>query len=306
MLSTDYNILFAFLTSLIITYFAIPKVILLSKRFRLSDVPGERASHEGSIPIFGGVAIFVGILFSLLFWSEVANIQYVIISLVIIFFTGIIDDLIGLTPYKKLIFQCIAILIIIYFGHIQIDNMHTVLGVQELPDIIATMFTVFVVVVITNGFNLIDGVDGLAGGIGIISAFCFGIVALLMGDFDMAMIAFSLIGSLLAFLRYNFYPAKIFMGDTGSLSLGGSLGAVGIITKHEIVLAITGGLFVLEAISVIAQVISFKLTGKRIFKMAPIHHHFEKKGWAESTVVVRFWIISIILAMIGLATLKLR
>ena len=116
----------------------------------------------------------------------------------------------------------------------------------------------------------------------------------------------SIVGACLGFLWYNAPPAKIFMGDTGSLSLGGSLGAVGIITKHEIVLAITGGLFVLEAISVIAQVISFKLTGKRIFKMAPIHHHFEKKGWPESTVVIRFWIISIILAMIGLATLKLR
>ena len=114
------------------------------------------------------------------------------------------------------------------------------------------------------------------------------------------------IRSCLGFLWFNAPPAKIFMGDTGSLALGGSLGAVGIITKHEIVLAITGGLFVLEAVSVIAQVISFKLTGRRIFKMAPIHHHFEKKGWPESTVVIRFWIISIILAMIGLATLKLR
>ena len=116
----------------------------------------------------------------------------------------------------------------------------------------------------------------------------------------------SIIGACLGFLWFNAPPAKIFMGDTGSLSLGGSLGAIGIITKHEIVLAITGGLFVLEALSVVVQVVSFKLTGKRIFKMAPIHHHFEKKGWPESTVVIRFWIISIILAVIGLATLKLR
>ena len=125
-------------------------------------------------------------------------------------------------------------------------------------------------------------------------------------DIQMVILSCSIIGALLSFLKFNFNPAKIFMGDTGSLSLGGSLGAVGIITKHEIVLAITGGLFVLEAVSVIVQVISYKLTGKRIFRMAPIHHHFEKKGWAESTVVIRFWIISIILAMIGLATLKLR
>ena len=116
----------------------------------------------------------------------------------------------------------------------------------------------------------------------------------------------SMVGSCLGFLWYNAPPAKIFMGDTGSLSLGGSLGAVSVISKHEIVLAIVGGLFVLETVSVIIQVISFKLTGKRVFMMAPLHHHFEKKGWAESTVVIRFWIISIILALIGLATLKLR
>ena len=116
----------------------------------------------------------------------------------------------------------------------------------------------------------------------------------------------SIVGACLGFLWYNAPPAKIFMGDTGSLSLGGSLAAVAIIVKHEIVLAIIGGLFVLETVSVIIQVLSFKLTGKRVFKMAPIHHHFEKKGWAESTIVIRFWIIAIILALIGLATLKLR
>ena len=116
----------------------------------------------------------------------------------------------------------------------------------------------------------------------------------------------SVVGACLGFLWYNAPPAKIFMGDTGSLSLGGSLAAIAIIVKHEIVLAIIGGLFVLETVSVIIQVVSYKLTGKRIFKMAPIHHHFEKKGWAESTIVIRFWIIAIILALIGLATLKLR
>ena len=122
----------------------------------------------------------------------------------------------------------------------------------------------------------------------------------------MAVFCGAIIGASIGFLWFNAPPAKIFMGDTGSLALGGSLGAVGVVTKHEIVLAITGGLFVLEAISVIVQVISYKLTGKRIFMMAPIHHHFEKKGWAESTVVIRFWIIAIILALVGLATLKLR
>ena len=123
---------------------------------------------------------------------------------------------------------------------------------------------------------------------------------------EIAVFCMAMVGSCLGFLWYNAPPAKIFMGDTGSLSLGGSLAAIAIIVKHEIVLAIVGGLFVLETVSVIIQVLSFKLTGKRIFKMAPIHHHFEKKGWPESTIVIRFWIIAIILALVGLATLKLR
>ena len=230
MLNPDNNIFLALITSFIITYVAIPKVIFFSEKFRLADVAGERSSHEGSIPIFGGIAIFSGIICSLLFWSELANIQFIITSLVIVFFVGVIDDLLGLTAYKKLIGQIIAILIVIYLGEIQIDSMHGVLGVYELPDIFATIFTVFVVVVITNAVNLIDGVDGLACGVGLISSFCFGVVSLLMNQLDMAIIAFSLIGALLAFLKYNFNPARIFMGDTGSLVLGMTLSILAINT----------------------------------------------------------------------------
>ncbi|MEC9209674.1 MAG: MraY family glycosyltransferase [Bacteroidota bacterium] len=228
MLNTEYNFLFAFLTSLIITYVSIPKIIFFAHKFRLADVPGKRASHEVSVPIFGGVAIFIGIILSLLFWTDIYNIQFIILSFVIVFFLGIIDDLLGLTPYKKLIGQIFAILIVIYFGDIQIDSMHGVLGVYELPDYVATLFTIFVVIVIINGFNLIDGVDGLAGGLGIISSCCFGIVALLMNQNDIAIISFSLLGALLAFLKFNFPPAKIFMGDTGSLLVGMTLSVLSI------------------------------------------------------------------------------
>ena len=126
------------------------------------------------------------------------------------------------------------------------------------------------------------------------------------GSGELSVFCGSIIGSALGFLWFNAPPAKVFMGDTGSLSLGGGIGTLSIMTKHEIVLAIVGGLFVLETLSVIVQVISFKFTGKRIFQMAPLHHHFEKKGWAESTIVIRFWIITIVLALIGLATLKIR
>ena len=228
MINIDNNILFALFTSFIITYFAVPKVISFAEKFRLSDVPAERAAHTRSIPTVGGIAIFSGIIFSLLFWSNLENIQFILVSLVIVFFVGILDDLLGLTPYKKLMGQIIAILIMIYFGKIQIDNMHGVLGIQELPDFTTTLFTVFVVIVITNGINLIDGVDGLACGVGLISSFCFGVVALIMSQLDMAIIAFSLTGSLLAFLKYNFHPARIFMGDTGSLLVGMTLSVLAI------------------------------------------------------------------------------
>jgi phospho-N-acetylmuramoyl-pentapeptide-transferase len=182
-------------------------------------------------------------------------------------------------------------------------------------------FYLFVIVGSSNAVNLTDGLDGLATVPVILVAGCFAFISYVSGNIifaeyllipyiegvgEVAVFCGAIIGASIGFLWFNAPPAKIFMGDTGSLALGGSLGAVGVVTKHEIVLAITGGLFVLEAVSVIVQVVSFKLTGKRIFMMAPLHHHFEKKGWAESTVVIRFWIISLILAMIGLATLKLR
>jgi len=173
----------------------------------------------------------------------------------------------------------------------------------------------------SNAVNLTDGLDGLAIVPVAIAAGCFGLIAYLVGRVDysaylylnhvpgtaeIAIICGALIGGAMGFLWYNAPPAAIFMGDTGSLAMGGFLGAVSVMTKHEVVLAIIGGLFVLEAVSVIIQVTSFKLTGKRVFAMAPIHHHFEKKGWSEPTIVIRFWIIAVILALVGLATLKLR
>ncbi len=173
-----------------------------------------------------------------------------------------------------------------------------------------------------NAVNLTDGLDGLAIVPVMIAAATFGLIAYLtratptspatcrsttcQGAGELAIICGALIGAGLGFLWFNAPPAMIFMGDTGSLALGGALGAIAVATKHEIVLAIVGGLFVLETLSVIIQVASFKLTGKRVFRMAPLHHHFEQKGWQELTVVVRFWIISVVLALVGLATLKLR
>ncbi len=182
-------------------------------------------------------------------------------------------------------------------------------------------WSLVVMVGASNAVNLTDGLDGLAIMPALIAAACFALIAYLVGNKvfseylqlhfirgsgELAVFCGALVGAGLGFLWFNAPPAMVFMGDTGSLSIGGALGVVSVITKHELVLAIIGGLFVLEPVSVIVQVVSFRLTGKRIFRMAPLHHHFEQKGWAESTIVIRFWIIASILALAGLATLKLR
>jgi len=183
------------------------------------------------------------------------------------------------------------------------------------------VFAMLVMVGASNAVNLTDGLDGLAIVPVMIVAGCFALIAYLVGNTvfanylqihyvagtgELAVLCGALIGAGLGFLWFNAPPADVFMGDTGSLALGGALGAMAVATKHEIVLAIVGGLFVLETLSVIVQVASFKLTGKRVFRMAPLHHHFEKKGWAEPQIVIRFWIIALVLALVGLSSLKIR
>ena len=302
------------------------------------DGPDEHIIKKIGTPTMGGVLILLGLFSGILLWGNLSSpyIWFLIFIVASFGLLGAYDDYkkiksnnsSGISFRFKLIFQIIiavlGILLLTYFiDHSDLKNLYFPffknlfinLGWFFIP------FSVFIIVGSSNVVNLTDGLDGLATVPVILVAACFAFISYVTGNIvfseylqipyikgvgEVTVFLGSIIGSCLGFLWFNAPPAKIFMGDTGSLALGGSLGAVGIITKHEIVLAITGGLFVLEAISVIAQVISYKLTGKRVFKMAPIHHHFEKKGWAESTVVIRFWIISIILAMIGLATLKLR
>ena len=302
------------------------------------DGPSEHIVKKIGTPTMGGLMILMGVFSGVLLWGDLSNpynwfLIYIAGSFGLL---GAYDDYkkikknnsSGISSKFKIFIQIILALVgifIIYFysesGEINklyfpfFKNLVINLGWFFVP------FYLFVLVGSSNAVNLTDGLDGLATVPVMLVAACFAFISYVTGNIvfsdylqipyiegvgEASIFCGSIIGACLGFLWFNAPPAKIFMGDTGSLSLGGSLGAVGIITKHEIVLAITGGLFVLEAISVIAQVISYKLTGKRIFKMAPIHHHFEKKGWPESTVVIRFWIISIILAMIGLATLKLR
>ncbi len=302
------------------------------------DGPEEHIVKKIGTPTMGGVIILIGLLVSVLFWGDLTNINILFCIYIAISFgvLGAFDDFkkikhsnsYGVSSKFKIISQIILAIIGVCFFVYYVDNQNiTNLYFPFFKNLIINLgwffipFAVFVLIGSSNAVNLTDGLDGLATVPVILVAGCFAFISYVTGNIvfsdylqipyiegtgEISIFCGAIIGSCLGFLWFNAPPAKIFMGDTGSLSLGGSLGAVGIITKHEIVLAITGGLFVLEAVSVMVQVISFKLTGKRIFRMAPIHHHFEKKGWPESTVVIRFWIISIILAMIGLATLKLR
>ena len=302
------------------------------------DGPEDHVVKKIGTPTMGGIIILIGLLVSVLFWGDLSNLNVLFCLYIAISFgvLGAFDDYkkikhsnsSGISSKFKLISQIILAIIGVCFFVYFIENQNiTNLYFPFFKNLIINLgwffipFAVFVLIGASNAVNLTDGLDGLATVPVILVAGCFAFISYVTGNIvfsdylqipyiegtgEISIFCGAIIGSCLGFLWFNAPPAKIFMGDTGSLSLGGSLGAVGIITKHEIVLAITGGLFVLEAISVMVQVISFKLTGKRIFKMAPIHHHFEKKGWPESTVVIRFWIISIILAMIGLATLKLR
>ena len=220
MITTDLDIIFSLITAFFISFLAIPRLIEFAHKLKVFDNGGDRASHEGSTPFFGGIAIFTGVICSLLFWADIEDIQYILVSILIVFIVGLIDDLRQITAFKKLIGQIIATLILIFFGDLQIESMHGVLGVYDLPFWASSSFTIFVVIVITNGFNLIDGIDGLAGGIGLISSLSFGGIALIMEQTDMALIAFTLSGALVGFLKFNTFPARIFMGDTGSLVVG--------------------------------------------------------------------------------------
>ncbi len=302
------------------------------------DGPTDHIIKKIGTPTMGGVLILIGLFSGVLLWGDLSS-SYIWFLVFIVTFFGLLG---AYDDYKKIRyknssgisfkFKIISQILIAIVGILLLSHFTDYEGLTNLyfpffKNLIINLgwffipFSIFIIVGSSNAVNLTDGLDGLATVPVILVAACFAFISYVTGNIvfseylqipyikgvgEVSVFCGSIIGACLGFLWFNAPPAKIFMGDTGSLALGGSLGAVGIITKHEIVLAITGGLFVLEAVSVIVQVISYKLTGKRVFMMAPIHHHFEKKGWPESTVVIRFWIISIILAMIGLATLKLR
>src|SRR5690242_16387744 len=303
-----------------------------------SDGPQSHLVTKKGTPTMGGLMILSGLLMSTLLWANPKS-PYVWVVLGVTLSFGLIgfyDDYLKITKQShsgfagrtRLIAEAIiAVAACTAFAHLGRGPIATSIVFPFFKDLVFNLGWVFillgafVIVGAGNAVNLTDGLDGLAIVPVMIAAASFGLISYLAGNAvfaeylqihyvagtgELAVLCGAVIGAGLGFLWFNAPPASIFMGDTGSLSLGGLLGAVAVAIKHEIVLAIVGGLFVLEAVSVIVQVVSFKLTGKRVFKMAPIHHHYEQLGWTEPQIVIRFWIVAVVLALAGLATLKLR
>jgi phospho-N-acetylmuramoyl-pentapeptide-transferase len=302
------------------------------------DGPQSHLLTKRGTPTMGGLMILAGVLVSTALWANLENHYVWIVLFVTICFgaIGFYDDFLKVTKQShkgfsgrsrlaaEAVIAGLAALAIAHFSTLALANKLALPFAKEWIFDIGLFFVVFggfVIVGAGNAVNITDGLDGLAIVPVMVAAGTFGFIAYLAGNAifatylqihfvpgtgELAVICGALIGAGLGFLWFNAPPAQIFMGDTGSLALGGLLGTVAVATKHEIVLAIVGGLFVLEILSVIIQVASFKLTGKRVFKMAPIHHHFEQLGWTEPQVVIRFWIIAVVLALVGLSTLKLR
>ena len=334
----------AVITALFFVFLFGPNIIALlrvrqgrGQPIREDGPQGHLLTKKGT-PTMGGLMILAGAVTSILLWSNLGNGYVWVVLWVTIAFgaIGLYDDYLkvkrmshaGFGGRQRLAIEAVIALIAAYFlAQLTDPAISTSLFFPFVKGLGLPLswgfylFGAFVIVSAGNSVNLTDGLDGLAIVPVMIAAACFGLIAYLVGSTtfseyllinsvpgtaELAVVCGALIGAGLGFLWFNAPPAQIFMGDTGSLALGGALGTIAVATKHEIVLAIIGGLFVLEAVSVIVQVASFKLTGKRVFKMAPIHHHFEMMGWTESQVVIRFWIISFVLALIGLSSLKLR
>ena len=334
----------AIITALIICFASGQPIIDWLRRMQKHGQPIREDGPESHLvtkkgtPTMGGMMILLSLTVSTLLWADLRNGFVWSVLLVTLGFglVGFIDDYFkvskrnskGLSGRIKLVLQgAIALAATIWIVTIMREPLSTSLAVPFVKSLLPDLgwfffpFAVFVMIGSSNAVNLTDGLDGLAIVPVMIAAACFAVFSYFAGNVifanyllinhvpgtgELAVVCAALVGASLGFLWFNAPPASVFMGDTGSLAMGGALGAVSVAIKHEIVLAIVGGLFVLETVSVIVQVASFKLTGKRVFMMAPLHHHFEKKGWREPTIVIRFWIIAMILALAGLSSLKLR
>jgi phospho-N-acetylmuramoyl-pentapeptide-transferase len=335
-----FRTIYAAITALLISFLIGPWLIRVLGRHQIGqtirrDGPESHLTKEGT-PTMGGVLIVLAAVIPTLLWANLWSAYIWIAILVTVGYgaIGFIDDYRkvirkdtkGLSPRRKLALQVLLALVAaaLIYADIGIKDTVTIPFFKNLRPTLGVFYIPFIILVIvgaSNAVNLTDGLDGLAIGPSIISAGTYMLFAYLAGNIKIAnylqiqyvpgageltIFCGALAGAGLGFLWYNTYPAQVFMGDTGSLSLGGALGVVAVMVKQEIVLALVGGVFVIEALSVIFQVTSYKTRRKRIFRMAPIHHHFELKGWAEPKIIVRFWIISIVLALLGISTLKIR
>lgn len=334
----------AVMTALLVSFWLGPRVIrwLRAKQREgqpiRSDGPESHLLTKKGTPTMGGVLILLALTLATLLWADLSNGFVWVVLIVTLGYGGIgfLDDYLKLTKRTsgglpgrlKLLGQgLIGIIAAVIVMRLTDPRLATSVALPLFKDLLIPLGLTFplwgaiVMMGSSNAVNLTDGLDGLAIVPVMIAAACFALIAYLCGNAvfstylgipsvpgtgELAVFCGAMVGASLGFLWFNAPPAMVFMGDTGSLATGGALGAVAVAVKHELVLAIIGGLFVLEAVSVIVQVASFKLTGRRVFRMAPLHHHFEKKGWQEPTIVIRFWIIAMILAIVGLSTLKLR
>ena len=297
----------AFVLAGVLSYVLTPAVKRFAYKIGAIDVPKDtRRMHKEPIPRLGGLAIFIGFLGAMLvFYRFDMQMLSILLGAMIIVVLGIFDDVLALGAKFKFLIQIIAAAVPVCVGGMKIEfftsfnpfttNPYFSLGVFAIP------VTIIWIVGITNAVNLIDGLDGLAVGVSSIAALTMLAVGLLNYEAGVAIVMACLTGACLGFMPYNFNPAEIFMGDTGSLSLGSALACTSIMINTEVVSLIIGGLFIIETLSVMIQVVSFHFTGKRVFLMAPIHHHFEKKGWVETKVVIRFWIVSAAFGALGLA-----
>ncbi len=334
----------ATITALIVSFVFGPGLIRVLRRRQgkgqpiRADGPERHLLTKQGTPTMGGFLILLGLLIGTLLWADLTN-QYVwVILLVTVGFglVGFLDDLMkimrrhsrGLSGKLKLALEiAIGVGAAVWLVAIADAPMDKSLALPFVKSVMLDLgwffvpFAAFVMVGASNAVNLTDGLDGLAIFPIMVATACFAIIAYLVGNAifanylqihhvpgtgELTVFCGAMVGACLGFLWFNAPPAMVFMGDTGSLAAGGALGTIAVATKHELVLIIIGGLFVLETVSVIVQVASFKLTGRRVFRMAPLHHHFEKKGLAEPTIVIRFWIVAVILGLLGLASLKLR
>jgi len=323
-----YDIVLSFLTAFMLTYFAIPSIINIANQKGLYDEPGERRSHTQATPSLGGIAIFAGVIFSIILWTPFelfGDLQYILCSFIIIFLIGAKDDILPISPNKKLIGEVLAAAILVFKSNVKLTSFYGIFGINELPEVVSIVLSIFVIIVIINAFNLIDGINGLSGSIATLISVTLGVWFFLTDQIALALVAFSLAGAVVAFLKYNFTPAKIFMGDTGSLLIGlvCSILTIKFIESHnalaadhrwafKAVPAVAIGIMILPLFDTLRVFLMRALRGKSPFNpdRTHIHHLLIDFGLSHMQatgvlVTVNIFFIILVVALQGIGSLYL-